>query len=143
MYARGVGAPVNQTKASLLFTKACERGSLDSCIDLGIRQRDGIGGASDRSDALASFDRACTGGNASGCTQAAQLLAPDDTTSAKAFRYADMGCDRNDGQACMEASILAQRGRHGKAVDLERALRLAQRGCKQTNPAACAAVATA
>lgn len=143
MYARGVGAPVNQTKASLLFTKACERGSLDSCIDLGIRQRDGIGGTSNRSNALASFDRACTGGNANGCTQAAQLLAPDDATSAKAFRYADMGCDRNDGQACVEASSLARRGRHGKAVDLERAFRLAERGCKQKNPAACAVVADA
>nr|MBP9087605.1 sel1 repeat family protein [Kofleriaceae bacterium] len=143
MYARGVGTAVNQTKASMLFNKACERGSLDSCIDLGVRQRDGVGGASNRTAALGAFDRACTGGNASGCTQAAQLLAADDATSAKAFRYADMGCDRDDGQACMEASRLAQRGRHGKAADLERAFRLAERGCKQGNPAACAAVAEA
>ena len=143
MYARGIGAAEDQPKATTLFTKACERGSLDSCIDLGIRQRDGIGGNANRTAALASFDRACTGGNANGCTQAAQLLAPDDATSAKAFRYADMGCDRDDGQACLEAASLARRGRHGKAVDLERAFRLAQRGCKQENPAACAAVADA
>jgi TPR repeat protein len=47
--------------------KACERGDLEGCSDLGRAYVLGIGVTRDEARALALFRKACDGGNLSGC----------------------------------------------------------------------------
>lgn len=142
-YASGTGVAVDNTKANELFAKACERSETHACVQLGDRRRDGLGGPADATAAVKAFDRACAAGDATGCARAAQVLAKSTATSATAFRFADLACDRNNGAGCMLASELAASGKHGKPADVERAFRLAVRGCAQNYPTACAMVGEA
>jgi TPR repeat protein len=84
--------------------KACERGSMSACEELGIRYITGDGVEENGYRALEYFRRACEAGRASACNSAAFIYADAEggvkQDYGKAMRYWKAACAHGDGSGC-------------------------------------------
>ncbi len=121
----------------------CALGDLGSCTNLGFRQNPHLPEGNQRAKEL--FERACNGGEQTGCYRLGGLLAegrPGVTADpARAVTVLERACAAGVGASCRDASVYYDLGVPGIAQDTTRALEYLRRGCNVGDGAACVQIA--
>jgi hypothetical protein len=135
--------PNDPPTAHAAAQRGCKLGNAGACVDLGVDESMGYGGATqDFAAAHEHFKLACEGGEAKGCRYLGVLyhegsLGSSDSISAlKAF---DLACGLADPESCFNAGVLIVDGVAGD-VDLELAAAYMARACELGDADGCAAV---
>ena len=101
-------------KAVEFFTKACDGGSADGCLNLGFAYISGEGVKQDNFKAVELFTKACDGGNAEGCYFLGVMHADGlgmKKNSQKALELYGKACDMKSENGCKNyASLKKQLG---------------------------------
>jgi hypothetical protein len=126
-------------KAIKAFTRGCELNEMRSCNWLASEFESGKDVARDLPRSVALHERACTLGDALGCSSAAGMLERNDTARAVALYV--RACDLDDPGACFVAARLLAAG-EGMVADRERALALFSRACNDGMAPACSRAAS-
>jgi TPR repeat protein len=135
--------PEDAAVAHVAAKRGCELGSPGACVDLGVDESMGLGGATqDFAAAKEHFNTACESGIAMGCRYIGVLYhegtlgSPDPTEAMKWFTTA---CEMSDPESCFNAGALIINGLLGD-VDLQAAAGFMTRGCELGDQDSCAAV---
>ncbi|MFV8751246.1 tetratricopeptide repeat protein [Nannocystaceae bacterium ST9] len=116
-------------------TEQCEAGNADSCFNLAVAHVEGRGVERDRDRARELFDRSCTGGNSSACTQLALRL-DWKTDAARVGELLGQTCEAGDALACRTYGQELIRGNR-LGADMDRGERLLERSCELADPHGC------
>ena len=117
--------------AARYWRAACDAGDAESCTNLGILHRKGIGMDPDQAAAARLYRQGCDGGDARGCTNLGFLhrkgigMDPDPAAAARLYRQ---GCDGGNALGCTNLGILHRKG-IGMDPDPAAAARLYRQGC--------------
>ena len=140
MLAEGrAGAPKDPTQAAVYFRKACARGSMNGCNNLGLAYLEGVGMTQDLTEAARHFGIDCEGGELNGCTNLAIMRfdgngVPQD--GARAAALYQRGCDGDERTACANLAMMYGTGQ-GVERDEKRAIDLISRACELRHMGAC------
>ncbi len=137
--------PEDPAAAHVAAERGCKLGNAGACIDLGVDESMGLGGATqDFAAALGHFTTACDAGEAKGCRYVGvlhhegSLGSPD---PASAMKWFEMACGMSDSESCFNAGVLIVNGLVGSGdVDLAAASGFMTRGCELGDQDACGAV---
>lgn len=107
MYMKGIrGADKNEGKALEYFSKACNGGDIDGCLNAGKYMEDGKDMKQDLFKAVEFYTKACNGREAYGCMLLANLyrdgkgvIKPD---SSKAAEYYKKVCEEGYREGCKQ-----------------------------------------
>lgn len=141
IYAQGFAPiPADLAKAEALFSSACEKGSFESCKNLGILFRDKKLNSNDKARAIQLFTKACDGDDGIACNELGIIHdqgidTPKDLTKAAAFY--EKACALDELTGCMNAGVAFKNG-SGVSKDLVKAAERLERACKGGIEAACA-----
>jgi TPR repeat protein len=123
--------------------RGCKLGEAGACLDLGVDESMGLGGATqDYGAALEHFTAACEGGLAAGCRYVGMLHVegklgnPD---PASALTWFETGCKKDDSDSCFNAGVLIIES--GVGGDLDAAAAYMTHACELGDTDGCAAVA--
>lgn len=116
-------------------TAQCDEGNADSCFNLAVAYVEGEAVDRDRDRARELFDRACTGGNVSACTQLALRL-DWKTDAVRVGELLGDSCDAGDALACRTYGQELIRGKR-LGTDTARGERLLERSCELADPHGC------
>lgn len=135
--------PEDAAAAHVAAQRGCKLGNAAACVDLGVDESMGLGGATqDFAAAHEHFTLACEAGVATGCRYVGvlhhegSLGSPDPVAAMKSFEKA---CELSDSESCFNAGVLIVNGLVGD-VDLEAASKFLSRACELGDPDACTAV---
>lgn len=130
---RSKSVPEDPAKAHAAALRGCELGNAPSCIDLGVDEAFGLGGATlDFEAARKHFELACNANEGMGCRfvgvllHEGQLGSPD---HAGAMTYFQTGCELGEGASCFNAGALLAEGFLGEP-DLSGAGAFMTRACE-------------
>ncbi|MEP7008736.1 MAG: PDZ domain-containing protein [Acidobacteriota bacterium] len=126
------------------FDRRCREGKADACAELGRRRIKSSTSGSEVEAALALYEQACQGDDASGCSELAGNLlerhpageAWTEKDSERAAEMAKKGCDGGFSSACAHLGLLYSTGR-GVTQDDGRATGLYEIACDGGDPAGC------
>lgn len=129
-------------RATKLYAAACAANDLNACAAYGGREEFGRGVAKNVNDAVAQYEKSCTGGDGSGCYERALVYEhgapgyPKD--AAKAGDLYVKGCDGGEDMACENGGHIYE---FGQGVKSNRALahRLYKVACDRGDSSACGA----
>ena len=107
MYMKGIrGADKDEDKALEYFSKACNGGDIDGCLNAGKYIEEGKDLKQDLFKAVEFYTKACDGGEAYGCMILANLyrygkrvITPD---SKKAAEYYKIVCEKGYSDGCIQ-----------------------------------------
>jgi hypothetical protein len=140
---RGGAVPEDPPIAHAAALRGCNLGNAASCVDLGVDESMGYGGATqDFHAAHQHFMLACEAGVGKGCRYAGVLYhegslgTPDPRTALELFA---IGCELDDSDSCFNAGVLLVEGAAGE-VALDVAATYMGRACELGDPDGCAAV---
>lgn len=127
--------PSVQPEAVAPLRRACAEGDALCCYQLGVIQRDGVGGPDgpkDLTEAERCFERSCAGDMPDGCINLGQLRTQRATTEAErvaALTHTERACALGDAQAC---GIVGYERMRGTTVprDLAQGERMMVRACE-------------
>jgi TPR repeat protein len=140
---RSKGMPEDLVAAHAAATRGCKLGNAGACVDLGVDESMGLGGATqDFAAAYEHFTVACEGGAVAGCRYIGVLyfegsLGGPDPVSA--FKWFHTACEQADPESCFNAGVLIIDGVAGDA-DLHAATEYMARACELGDADGCAAV---
>lgn len=140
---RSGAVPSDPPAAHAAAQRGCKLGNIAACVDLGVDETLGEGGATqDFAAAHQHFTIACEGGEAKGCRYVGMLhfegsLGSPDAVSA--LQWFDRACGLADPESCFNAGVLIVDGVAGD-VDLQLASAYMARGCELGDSDSCAAV---
>ena len=121
----------------------CTLGDLASCTNLGFRQNPRLPEGNQRAKEL--FERACNGGEPTGCYRLGVLLAEGregvSADPARAAKVLEQACAAGVGASCRDASVYYDLGVPGIAQDVARSLAYQRRGCNSGDGASCVQIA--
>ncbi|MFV8749864.1 tetratricopeptide repeat protein [Nannocystaceae bacterium ST9] len=140
---RSGAVPEDPIGAHTAAKRGCELGNFGACVDLGVDESMGLGGATqDFAAASEHFTTACEGGEAKGCRYVGVLHhegtlgSPD---PAAAMTWFEKACSMQDSESCFNAGVLIVNGALGEP-DLEAARGFLSRACELGDADACAAI---
>ena len=139
--AEGHGAAPDPQRAAALYRKACDQGDLGGCNDLA-RVFIEKGPQRDPPRAVELFKRACEGGETAvpvACWNLGHMIATGDGVprdQAAAVRLFEQSCTGDESSGCIDLAD-AYEGGLGVAPDLQRAIRVREKACKQGVYGAC------
>jgi hypothetical protein len=135
--------PRDPPAAHAAAQRGCKLGNIAACVDLGVDESLGEGGAAqDFAAAHEHFTLACEGGVAKGCRYVGVLyfegsLGSPDAVSA--LQWFDRACKLGDPESCFNAGVLIVDGVTG-SVDLELASAYMAHACELGDADGCTAV---
>lgn len=141
---RSGAVPEDPTGAHLAAKRGCELGNAAACVDLGVDETMGLGGASkDQQAAYGHFSFACEGGATLGCRYMGVMhhegMLTGSSDRPNALRWFEVACERGDAESCYNVGALQVEA----ATDisqLESALGFMTRACELGNETGCLAV---
>jgi hypothetical protein len=116
-------------------TTQCDKGNADSCFNLAVAFVEGEGVERDRDRARELFDKACTGGHITACTQLALRL-DWKADAQRVGELLDKTCEAGDALACRTYGQELIRGKR-LGADMARGERLLERSCELADPHGC------
>ncbi|MCB9593748.1 MAG: sel1 repeat family protein [Sandaracinaceae bacterium] len=137
------GVPANQNLAFVSFTLACEGGTPEACLNVGVQLRDGEGVAADEEGACEHFEQACNANHVPGCAELGECYRlgrgrPRDFT--RAHELLSRGCEAEAGTACANLGYLYENGQGVEANDAQ-AFDHFRLGCRYGEQVSCAEAA--
>jgi hypothetical protein len=135
--------PEDPVAAHVAAERGCELGNAAACVDLGVDQSMGLGGASqDYTAARKHFELACEGQAAAGCRYLGVLhhegvLGSTDLVSA--MKWFEVACEMNDSEGCYNAGAMIVNGMAADG-DLGAASTFMTRACELGDQDACGVV---
>jgi TPR repeat protein len=143
-YARGDGVSKDAAKAEEYYRAGCQAEEMQSCFNLAVMLNE-TGKPATQREAMTLFNKACEGGDATGCLNAGLLMRspPGGKMSAKPAEAANLfqkACDADLAAGCLELGRQAATGT-GVDQDLQRAAMLFQKACQRDSASACAFLA--
>jgi uncharacterized protein len=141
VYATGLGAPRDDSRAVAAFKRSCELGDAEGCYNAGVMYDAGRGVAPSESKAIRYFERACQGEDRQGCFAAGVMHVQSEDRSAwgQAVPFWERACEQQHGSACFRLGKLYEEG-WGIPQDLARAVVLHRRACEMGNGSGCASL---
>ncbi|MDX9720103.1 MAG: AgmX/PglI C-terminal domain-containing protein [Myxococcota bacterium] len=119
-------------------TKACDLGEEQGCNLLGVALLEGLGGAEDKTRALALFEAACAAEVSVACANAGSVYFRADGVSAdlkKAREYLNTACEAGEFVACNDLGVLLVD--NDDAKDVTRGRELFAKACAEGQPYGC------
>lgn len=118
-----------------LFGRDCDAGVAAACVELGNSYDSGYRSLrKDEPVALSLWEKACSGGAAEGCEEAAHRLDRDGTDAARATALYEQGCVKGSESCCRSA---AWRYDEGAQKDSNRARAFYERACAEGGDDSC------
>ena len=113
MHMKGIrGATKDEDKALDYFTKACNGGDIDGCLNAGKYFEDGVDVNQDYTIASEFYIKSCDGGEAYACMLLGNLYRDGNGTlerdSTKAAAYYKKVCDHGYSEGCKQYKALAK-----------------------------------
>ena len=140
---RSGAIPEDPPMAHAAAERGCKLGNAAACVDLGVDESMGYGGATQNfNTAYERFMIGCEAGEGAGCRYAGVLQhegsigEPDPLAALKLF---EIGCQINDSDSCFNAGVLIVDGVAGE-VPLDVAAEYMARACELGDADGCAAV---
>ncbi len=144
----GLGSGITRAQLAHLdrFWAACEGGSVDACVEVGLPFMYGGSGLKDSGRAARIFRKVCDGGGARGCIRLGDLYNKGEGVSqsySEAARRFQEGCDAGHGNGCHKLAALYSSGQgvrlsSSRASELyRRAVSLSRSRCESDDASEC------